>query len=542
MSLVFALALGYYIWDLATEPASFTVVNTAGGKVTFGDINADGIEDLVFRNNAADGPNGERENCGEVYVIFGRSGLSGTWDMSVKPPDYLIYGADTNQALGRTLATGDVNGDGFDDILVSDNRRHAYLIYGSDSLRGVRDLAVDSADYTIDAEGYTDYNYFAWFMEMVDVNNDGLLDLVFSDENTSIAQGKIDIIFNNGELRGKRVFASEPPDAIIWGPGPGSNFAHLVTHAIWKGDADSDGDDELCFATRYNGSAWAERGYLLYSVNPGNNYLEGCADYKVYPDVLAEKPDQLNPGAPSDLLLHRFHMEGIYGTVSSPFFGTRNMESEPPDFYIYGLGGQTNAQEVSDLNRDGWIEIISGNPNAPDGGKVQVFSLVRHPYGEWDPEVDTADVVILADPDVNEFFGKLIAVGDVNGDGYPELAVSDSYADHDGKEWTGAVYLFDLHDLINTADTGQREFPAFSLCPTVTEGRLFLYFSLNADCSVSWRVFDLSGRVVKEGDLGALDRGKHQESLFLGELPQGVYVFQLRRGELRTRRVFAVVK
>lgn len=65
---------------------------------------------------------------------------------------------------------------------------------------------------------------------------------------------------------------------------------------------------------------------------------------------------------------------------------------------------------------------------------------------------------------------------------------------------------------------------------------------MNSDCEVSLRVFDLSGRVAKLQDFGKLGKGKHQITLDLRGLSQGVYVLELKRGDLRTKRIFALVK
>lgn len=538
-----ALLFSYYIWDLATESATFTVWGADSAdfmrRVASGDFNGDGMDDIIAAADYADGPGNSRPDCGEVYVIFGRPGLSGTWDLASQPPDYLIYGPQDSLRLGFSLVVEDVDCNGCDDILVTDERKHAYLIYGSDTLTGERDLAVDSADYFVDATGYA-LNYFGENLEILDVNNDSLPDMVFRDMSNSpyFQQGKVDIIFNDGNLVGTRIFTSDPPDAIIWGPGPGSDLSGFYRE-IWKGDADSDGVPELFLALCYNGSMWPERGYIIYQVNPGNNYLEACAGYRIYPEVKSGKPEGLNPEVFPDLLLLCFDLEGIYGTSTSPFYGTRDLDAQPSDFQILG---HVNYWEVSDFNRDGWAEIIKAHPEEGPGGKVQVFSLWRHPTGEWDPDVDTADVVILNDG-VGGYFGTRVATGDCNDDGHPDLLVAETReTSPGGTPLVGAVYVFDLHFLIDTYETEPREFPLFSLYPSITKGDLTLQFSLNSDQKVSLRIFDLSGRVAQLQDFGKLPKGRHRITIDLRGLSQGVYVLELKRGETRTRRVLALLR
>jgi len=539
--MLLALVFSYYIWDLATEPATFTVWGAdyhdflSASGLTIGDINGDGIGDLIINVPGGDGPGNTRPSCGELVIFFGKPGFSGSVDLLFQNPDLWIIGPDSNLSIGISPTVGDVNGDGFGDILFADGQRHAYLIYGSDTLTGIRDLAVDSADYFIDGEGYG--TIFARHLEIVDVNNDGLPDLLFGDEDTSDSQSKVDIIFNDGNLVGTRVFASDPPDAIIWGPGSYSGLGQFG-----KGDADSDGKPEFFMTCHYQNSAVPTRGYILYQVYAGNNYLEGCAGYRIYPYVKSGKPYGLNPGAFPDLVMQRGNLEGIYGTSSSPFFGERDMESFPADFEIGGGGLSGRPFDLADMNGDSWAEIVIGYPDESGGGKTQVFSLWRHPTGHWDPGVDTADVVILND-ESGIYLGKQVATGDFNDDGYFDLLVSESYENGTGgQEWAGAVYVFDLHNLIDTHETKPREFPLFSLYPSITKGDLTLQFSLNSDSDVSLRIFDLSGRVAQLQDFGKLPKGRHQITLDLRGLSQGVYVLELRRGDLRTRRVFAFLE
>ena len=84
-----------------------------------GDVNGDGFDDLIVGAMNAD-PNGS--NSGEAYVVFGKSAafasslnlssLNGT-------TGFVIKGVAAGDLLGSSVSSaGDVNGDGFDDILI----------------------------------------------------------------------------------------------------------------------------------------------------------------------------------------------------------------------------------------------------------------------------------------------------------------------------------------------------------------------------------------------------------------------------------------
>jgi hypothetical protein len=85
-----------------------------------GDINGDGTSDLVINTNYTAG-----RNTGSTYVLFGHTGAFSHIDLVTytftSSTGYRIVGAnDYNTAMGNFV--GDVNNDGYDDIIVSSGR------------------------------------------------------------------------------------------------------------------------------------------------------------------------------------------------------------------------------------------------------------------------------------------------------------------------------------------------------------------------------------------------------------------------------------
>ena len=147
--LIFGTANGPADIDLATlTPSEGIKFNGASvGDLTglsvssAGDFNGDGFDDLLI--SASNAGNFD----GAAYVIFGKSNGMVDLDLAQLAPDdgLTILGRATDEALGYSLsAAGDVNGDGFDDVVLSaidstysgpdefNNRDHPYVIYGSD--------------------------------------------------------------------------------------------------------------------------------------------------------------------------------------------------------------------------------------------------------------------------------------------------------------------------------------------------------------------------------------------------------------------------
>jgi len=134
------------IIDMAQPPQTATRIigvdydDLFGSTTLGGDLNADGYDEAIvsaslWRESAGveglelgggDGPNNQRYNSGETFIIFGRSDLPGTVidlaeyvdaaGVPTRNTITVIYGPDANDLLGEELAVGDINGDGRNEL------------------------------------------------------------------------------------------------------------------------------------------------------------------------------------------------------------------------------------------------------------------------------------------------------------------------------------------------------------------------------------------------------------------------------------------
>lgn len=84
--------------------------------VSVADWDADGVRDLLI---GAPQWTSAPAIGGAVFVLYGKSGLSGVWDLASRPADVTFVGARSNAWFGYNVEPGDVNGDGFTDIIVA---------------------------------------------------------------------------------------------------------------------------------------------------------------------------------------------------------------------------------------------------------------------------------------------------------------------------------------------------------------------------------------------------------------------------------------
>ena len=176
-----------------------TFSDQLGSHLRTGDLNGDGIADLIAGSPLASPGTPPRVGAGAIYVWFGKSNLAGKQDVEGvlgAPPDVTIMGTHSDSVFWdlNAVALGDVNGDGIIDLLLGADRTHgpaegrvfageAYIIFGRQSpatFPAVIDLEIQGAggaDVTIYGSR-TQFFLTAGGMTTGDVNGDGVADIL----------------------------------------------------------------------------------------------------------------------------------------------------------------------------------------------------------------------------------------------------------------------------------------------------------------------------------------------------------------------------
>jgi VCBS repeat-containing protein len=275
----------------------------AGQSVgTAGDVNGDGLSDMIIAAPRAAAGGTQR---GQMYVMYGQTAdLSNATLVltSIVANGFSINGVSNSDRAGNSVySAGDVNGDGYDDVIIGANlaedvgtsRGEAYVVFGGASLAGTTvslgTLDTSLQGFTFRGNNNTDFVGFS-VKSAGDINGDGYSDVIIGAPQRDSAgsnSGSAYVIFGSPLLAGEVIYANAIASYgfQINGGAPGDQAGYSVSSA---GDFNADGRDDLIIGAPFADPGGSNRGaaYILYgqetfSPTISLNSLTGATGFRI---------------------------------------------------------------------------------------------------------------------------------------------------------------------------------------------------------------------------------------------------------------------
>jgi len=400
-----------------------------------GDVNGDGYDDVIV---GAPGYDAGDTNEGAAFLFHGGPSIGGT----PLNADTQLEGDQASANFGSQVASaGDVNGDGYDDVIVTafayDNglgsQGSAFVFLGGPS--GIADAGAASADTVLEADSLSSA------ASAGDVNGDGYADVVVGASfyaNGESSEGGA-FIFHGGP-GGVANATQDTADTVLQSDQADARMGISVASA---GDVNGDGyADVVVGAWRYTAGEANEGAAFIYEGGPGgipdgnaldaDTRLEGDFANSDFGDSVGSAGD-LNGDGFSDVVIGA---PDFGSTVQGRVFvylgastGILDGGSGDADFEISGAGGAgQNGTTAGDVNGDGYADLVYGEP-----------SLDTATVWRGTPTGIQFDTFVAGQS--ASLFGWSVSAGDVNGDGYDDVIVGAR--DYDGGNTDeGAAFVY----------------------------------------------------------------------------------------------------
>ncbi|MDD1469397.1 integrin alpha, partial [Dolichospermum sp. ST_sed5] len=482
-----------------------------GSALACSDVNNDGFDDVIIGAPGADGPSNARSSCGDVYVLYGSNYVQmygrefDNFGENGSAANLTMYGGLAGDAAGSSVASGDVNNDSFDDVIIGayqadglSNAREkcgdVYVVYGNDYVSG---RTFDNLGESGSAANLTMYGGRAsdragFNLACGDVNNDYFDDLIVGaywadgPGNARESCGDVYVVYGRNYVSG-RTF-----DSL----GEIGSAANLTIY----GGTSNDDDGSALACSDINDDGYSDIIIGVGWADGPDNSLENCGEtYVIYGNNYASSRvfDNLGEsGSDANLTIYGGTMAGgdhagytvTYGDingdgyndtiiaapgVNDPYWGTSNCgavyvvygASSPLtpvdlltdyDLVIYGGGNSDYAGSSlasGDINNDGFDDVIIGAPDA-DGpsnarsGCGDVYVIYGNNYATGrvfriGNYVSGTNLTMYGGL-AGDAAGSALACGDVNNDGYADVIIGANGADgpSNGRSLCGDVYVF----------------------------------------------------------------------------------------------------
>ncbi|MCU0798788.1 MAG: FG-GAP-like repeat-containing protein, partial [Candidatus Thermoplasmatota archaeon] len=380
---------------------SLTVMAT----VAVGDAGSDGEKELL------DSPTGATR-------------LTGTLSLKDQGATQKFRHTTTSSYFGTGMNSGDVNGDGADDVIVGAFYANSYVgaIYVFFGMKTTSpEVTTDQADVIINPpSGTPAYGYFGSSIGVGDVDGDGIDDIIAGDHYASSYRGEAYIYFGN-RAWGKGATISTP-DVIFKGKSGYSSSCYFGQD-VWVEDMDGDNVDDVIVVEPYWYEYNVQEKWKGYSYTISYNYTGLC--FIFFGRTRTEWGAKGTVYDCNTLPANSVMIKGWAPIYSST--------------YHYAFIGYYSGQalDAGDFNGDGYNDLAIGgymtyiNSYYYAGATTVIFGMNRAGWLQWGGIYDClarqGEYMYFTKEQTYVYSGQNPRFGDINGDGFDDLFVCSYY-------------------------------------------------------------------------------------------------------------------
>lgn len=460
-----------------TKLYDVTIGNSAGYSVSdAGDVNGDGYDDVIV---GALKSNGRR---GYSYVVFGKAaGWASTMAFNTLDGTngFRLDGTNVNDDSGEVVSSaGDVNGDGYDDILVGAWRAngmvgYTYVVFGKATWGATLALStLNGTDgFRLDGDGTTSFSG-EFSSSAGDVNSDGYDDIIVGVKRGDSNKGYAFVIFGKPSGWAASATLTSLADGTAGFRLDGTTAADYFGHSMSSaGDVNGDGFDDIIVGAIMTSGGSRGAAYVIFgkasgwAANMAVNTLNGTNGFRLDGTNVSELAGQsvsnagdVNGDGFDDMLVgahtvnsNRGYTYVVFGKPSgwassialSSLNGTTGFRLDGIDNNDYSGFSVSNA---GDVNGDGFDDILVGAYGA-SGINGESYIVYGKASGWASTMVlntlNGANGYLLYEASVStDYSSRSVSIaGDVNGDGRSDVIVGSPYHDPLTVDAAGAAYL-----------------------------------------------------------------------------------------------------